>query len=34
MIGGEDDVVAHLDPIFKTIAPGIGTAERTPARTR
>ena len=22
MIGGEDDVVAHLDPIFKTIAPG------------
>jgi 6-phosphogluconate dehydrogenase len=33
MIGGEDDVVAHLDPIFKTIAPGIGTAERTPARS-
>ena len=33
MIGGEDNVVAHLDPIFKTIAPGIGTAERTPART-
>ena len=33
MIGGEPDVVAHLDPIFKTIAPGIGTAERTPART-
>jgi 6-phosphogluconate dehydrogenase len=33
MIGGEDDVVAHLDPIFKTIAPGVGTAERTPART-
>ena len=22
MIGGEDDVVTHLDPIFKTIAPG------------
>ena len=22
MIGGEDDVVGHLDPIFKTIAPG------------
>jgi 6-phosphogluconate dehydrogenase len=33
MIGGEDDVVAHLDPIFKTIAPGIGTAERTPSRS-
>lgn len=33
MIGGEDDVVAHLDPIFKTIAPGKGTAEPTPSRT-
>jgi len=33
MIGGEHDVVAHLDPIFKTIAPGIGTADRTPARS-
>jgi 6-phosphogluconate dehydrogenase len=30
MIGGEDDVVAHLDPIFKTIAPGEGSAEPTP----
>ncbi len=34
MIGGEDDVVAHLDPIFKTIAPGEGSAEPTPGRTR
>jgi 6-phosphogluconate dehydrogenase len=34
MIGGEDDVVAHLDPIFKTIAPGEGCAEPTPSRTR
>ena len=33
MIGGEDDVVAHLDPIFKTIAPGVDTASRTPGRT-
>jgi len=33
MIGGEDDVVAHLDPIFKTIAPGVDSAERTPGRT-
>jgi 6-phosphogluconate dehydrogenase len=33
MIGGEDDVVAHLDPIFATIAPGMATAPRTPART-
>ncbi|MEV5123684.1 phosphogluconate dehydrogenase (NAD(+)-dependent, decarboxylating) [Streptomyces decoyicus] len=34
MIGGEDGVVAHLDPIFKTIAPGEGCAEPTPSRTR
>ncbi|MCX5088343.1 decarboxylating 6-phosphogluconate dehydrogenase [Streptomyces sp. NBC_00365] len=34
MIGGEDEAVAHLDPIFKTIAPGEGSAEPTPSRTR
>ncbi|MFF7883787.1 phosphogluconate dehydrogenase (NAD(+)-dependent, decarboxylating) [Streptomyces sp. NPDC020794] len=34
MIGGEDEVVTHLDPIFKTIAPGEGCAEPTPSRTR
>ncbi|MFD4603972.1 phosphogluconate dehydrogenase (NAD(+)-dependent, decarboxylating) [Streptomyces sp. NPDC058464] len=34
MIGGEDEVVAHLDPIFKTIAPGEGSAEPTPSRPR
>jgi 6-phosphogluconate dehydrogenase len=33
MIGGEDKVVQHLDPIFATIAPGVGTAERTPGLT-
>ena len=33
MIGGEDDVVKHLDPIFKSIAPGVESAERTPGRT-
>ena len=33
MIGGEDDVVAHLDPIFATIAPGVESAERTPGKT-
>jgi 6-phosphogluconate dehydrogenase len=33
MIGGEDDVVRHLDPIFATIAPGVDTAERTPGKT-
>jgi 6-phosphogluconate dehydrogenase len=32
MIGGEAGVVAHLDPIFKTLAPGRGTIERTPGR--
>jgi len=24
MIGGEADVVSHLDPIFKNLAPGAG----------
>ncbi len=33
MIGGEDDVVRHLDPIFSTLAPGVSAAERTPGRT-
>jgi 6-phosphogluconate dehydrogenase len=32
MIGGEDAVVKHLDPIFAQLAPGIGTIERTPGR--
>ena len=31
MIGGEAEVVTRLDPIFKTIAPGEGLAEPTPA---
>jgi 6-phosphogluconate dehydrogenase len=30
MIGGEDDVVKRLDPIFKSIAPGVASAPRTP----
>jgi 6-phosphogluconate dehydrogenase len=33
MIGGEDDIVAHLDPLFASIAPGLGDIERTPGRT-
>ncbi len=33
MIGGDSHAVAHLDPIFRTIAPGAGEAERTPGRT-
>ncbi len=34
MIGGEDDVVARLDPIFASIAPGDDGAEATAGRTR
>ncbi len=34
MIGGEPDVVGSLDPIFATLAPGIGDAPRTPGRER
>src|SRR5580704_560936 len=33
MIGGETGPVEHLDPIFKTIAPGEGSAEPTPGRS-
>ena len=34
MIGGEDGPVQHLDPIWRSIAPGAASAEPTPARTR
>jgi 6-phosphogluconate dehydrogenase len=34
MIGGENDIVKHLDPIFKTLAPGIGNIDRTPGRDK
>jgi 6-phosphogluconate dehydrogenase len=34
MIGGEHGVVKHLDPIFATLAPGIGEIERTPGRDK
>jgi 6-phosphogluconate dehydrogenase len=30
MIGGEKEVVQHLDPIFKTLAPGPGNIDKTP----
>ncbi len=33
MIGGPKQVVHHLDPIFKSLAPGRGDIERTPGRT-
>jgi len=32
MIGGEKDIVEHLDPIFSTIAPGMGDIDRTAGR--
>jgi len=32
MIGGEKEVVNHLDPIFKALAPGAGTIPPTPGR--
>ena len=34
MIGGEAEVVGHLDPIFATLAPGPGDIPRTPGRER
>jgi 6-phosphogluconate dehydrogenase len=33
MIGGTDEAVSLLDPIFKSLAPGVGDIERTPGRT-
>ncbi|HET9718848.1 MAG TPA: NAD(P)-binding domain-containing protein, partial [Solirubrobacteraceae bacterium] len=32
MIGGTDEAVSYLDPIFKALAPGLDAAERTPGR--
>jgi 6-phosphogluconate dehydrogenase len=34
MIGGERDIVQRLDPIFATLAPGIGSIERTRGREK
>jgi 6-phosphogluconate dehydrogenase len=34
MIGGDEEAVQHLDPIFKTLAPGRGEIERTPGREK
>jgi 6-phosphogluconate dehydrogenase len=33
MIGGEAEIVQHLDPIFRTLAPGVDAAERTVGKT-
>jgi 6-phosphogluconate dehydrogenase len=34
MIGGEPEIVKHLDPIFKTLAPGRGDIAPTPGREK
>jgi len=34
MTGGETNIVKHLDPIFKTLAPGRGNVDRTPGRDK
>jgi len=34
MIGGENEAVERLDPVFKTLAPGAGEIERTPGRDK
>jgi 6-phosphogluconate dehydrogenase len=34
MIGGDQDAVRYLDPVFKTLAPGRGSIERTPGRDK
>ncbi len=34
MIGGQPAVVEHLDPIFSTLAPGVGDIPRTPGREK
>jgi len=34
MIGGEKQIIEHLDPIFKSLAPGRGNIPRTPGREK
>ena len=34
MIGGEDETIKHLDPIFKALAPGRGEVPRSPGREK
>ena len=34
MIGGPDEAVRHLDPVFRTLAPGAGDLPRTPGREK
>jgi 6-phosphogluconate dehydrogenase len=32
MVGGPDDAIAHLAPVFESLAPGVAAAPRTPGR--
>ncbi len=32
MVGGPDEAVKHIDPILKSLSPGVGSIERTPRR--
>ncbi|MGA9851913.1 MAG: decarboxylating 6-phosphogluconate dehydrogenase [Gammaproteobacteria bacterium] len=34
MIGGEEEIATHLDPVFASLAPGIGATPRTPGREK
>src|SRR5205085_3116771 len=34
MVGGDNETVKRLDPVFKTLAPGRGSVERTPGREK
>jgi 6-phosphogluconate dehydrogenase len=34
MIGGEDEIISHLSPIFASLAPGVGDIPRTPGREK
>jgi 6-phosphogluconate dehydrogenase len=34
MVGGEPEVVTHLEPVFATLAPGLGDVPRTPGREK
>jgi 6-phosphogluconate dehydrogenase len=34
MVGGETEIVKHLDPIFASLAPGMGNIARTPDREK
>src|SRR5690606_8538639 len=33
MVGGSERAYAHIEPVLRTIAPGVGDIERTPGRT-